>query len=315
MDASAPFVLGIDGGGTSTIAWLGQGRGNVVGRGVAGPSNVKAVGTEAARAAIDAAIGRAFADASLERRPVLAACMGLAGFGRVEDQELLRTWSQESSWAERLLPVTDGDLVLAAGTPAGHGIAVIAGTGSIAVGRKPGGATARAGGWGYLVGDEGSGYRVVLNALTLVMRRADGREPLDGAVSHLTRRLLDALNVDEPSCIVPLIYDPGFTRTRISALAPAVVMAAEEEPMLARRLLEPAGRELSELVLAVCRQLDWDDPTLPLALAGGFLLAAPPVRRSLVDHLERQGHRVEIARVLDPVRGALILAEQAANLS
>ncbi len=145
---TAPARLGIDGGGTSTVAWLADDAGNVLGRGRSGPSNAKTVGAPAARAALAEAIGLAFADAGLRPATVGAACLGLAGFDRPDDRRLLEAWNAELGWARRLVLVNDGALVIAAGTPEGWGLGVIAGTGSIAVGRASDGTTARAGGWG-----------------------------------------------------------------------------------------------------------------------------------------------------------------------
>ena len=91
---------------------------------------------------------RAFDDAHLAPAPVDVACLGLAGFDRPGDRRILAGWAEEARWAHRLVLANDGDLVIAAGTPEGWGIGVIAGTGSIAVGRARNGRTARAGGWG-----------------------------------------------------------------------------------------------------------------------------------------------------------------------
>src|SRR4051812_13168126 len=176
MMSDSPLLLGVDGGGTSTIALLARPEGDPVGRGVAGPSNAKAVGVAAARQALEAAIAAAFADAGLEARTVCVACLGLAGFDRPEDRQLLGEWAEAGRWAERLILVNDGDLVVAAGTADGWGVGVIAGTGSIAVARAPDGRKSRAGGWGHLIGDEGSAYGLALAALRRLARRADGRE-------------------------------------------------------------------------------------------------------------------------------------------
>jgi N-acetylglucosamine kinase-like BadF-type ATPase len=306
-----PALLGVDGGGTSTIAWLADAGGRVLGTGRAGPSNAKAVGAEAARQALGAAIAAAFAAAGIASGPVDAACLGMAGFDRPDDRRLLTGWAEHARWADRLVLVNDGDLVLAAGTPQRCGVAVIAGTGSIAVGRTAAGRTARAGGWGPLIGDEGSAYAIALAALRLVARRADGREPDHGADDPLTCRLCDTLAVARPAEIVTALYAPGFDRVRIAGLAPVVLAAAGDDPALVPLLLEPAGRALAEMAAAVARALDWREGPLPLALAGSFLLAAAEVSEALCTGLAQIGYAVEAAHVSEPVRGALVLARHA----
>jgi N-acetylglucosamine kinase-like BadF-type ATPase len=307
---SVARLIGIDGGGTSTVAWLADSEGNILGRGAAGPSNYKAVGGVAAKGALDRAIASAFVDAGLPVRTVEVACLGLAGFDRPEDRELLIGWSAQSGWADRLLTVNDGDLVIAAGTPEGWGIGVIAGTGSIAVGRARDGRSARAGGWGPLIGDEGSGYAVALTALRRVAHRADGREPRPRGADPLTDHLCQALGIDGPARLVSTIYSPDRDRTRIAALAPAVVAAAAEDPEIERSILEPAGRDLAQAVIAVAGALGWPSGPLPLALAGGFLLAASSVSRSLLAHLTSAGYEVAATAVDEPVRGAVLLAKR-----
>lgn len=304
-------LLGVDGGGTSTVAWLAEPQCKILGRGRAGPSNAKAVGLEAARAAIDGAICEAFEDARLPRAPVDVACLGLAGFDRPSDRDVLAAWCRDAGWANRLVTANDGDLVIAAGTPEGWGIGVIAGTGSIAVGRTPDGRTARAGGWGYKIGDEGSGHAVVLDALRLVVRRADGREQRPSGRDLLTERLCTTLGVTQPSQIVTAIYAPDFDRARMAALAPEVLAACAASPDDSHRLLAPAGAALGEMAIAVARSLGWFTGELPLAVAGGFLLSAPAVLDAMLDRLTRAGYRVASSPVPDPVRGAVFLAERA----
>ncbi len=310
--AGAPVrLLGVDGGGTTTEAWLSEPGCRVVGRGKSGPSNAKAVGLETARRALDAAFRGAFDDAHLAPAPVDVACLGLAGFDRPGDRRVLAGWAEEAHWANRLVLANDGDLVIAAGTPEGWGIGVIAGTGSIAVGRTADGRTARAGGWGHLIGDEGSAYAVVLDALRLVARRADGRDPLPAGRDELTERLCAALGVTRASEIVTSIHAPGFDRARMASLAPEVLAACLASPETGQRLLAPAGGALAEMIVAVARSLDWLSGELPLAAAGGFLLSAPAVLQAMTDGLTRQSYQAAVTLVPDPVRGAVLLAERA----
>ena len=179
-------LLAVDGGGASTEAWLTDSDGQVVGRGEAGPSNAKAVGLEVARANLHRAISEAFSSAGSIQEPADLACFGLAGFDRPDDEDVINGWSECTRWTRKVILVNDGDMVLAAGTPEGYGVGLIAATGSIAVGRTRSGATARAGGWGHLMGDEGSGYAVALAGLRRVARLADGRESSRSAPDVLT---------------------------------------------------------------------------------------------------------------------------------
>ncbi len=132
------LVIGIDGGGSHTSAVVADAAaGAVLGRGEAGPSNVRAVGAEAAARELEAAVDRAFAAAGLPRARAAAACLGLAGVGRPDAQEAVRGWAEGAGLAGTVSVVTDAELLLAAGTPGGWGLAVIAGTGSMALARTP----------------------------------------------------------------------------------------------------------------------------------------------------------------------------------
>ncbi|WP_435016629.1 N-acetylglucosamine kinase [Tundrisphaera sp. TA3] len=310
MGTTAPALLGIDGGGTSTSAWLADAEGRVIGRGLAGASNIKAIGADAARAALDRSIRGAFDDAGLEVGPVAVSCLGLAGFDRPEDRQWLDDYARGTAWAQKLILVNDGDLVVAAGTPEGWGVAVIAGTGSIAVGRTPDGRTARSGGWGPLFGDEGSGYAVALAGLRRVAQHADGRAVEAFERDPLSIRLCEALGIADPSELVSAVYRPDVDRTRIAALARAVVEAAEEDRAVFTDILEPAGVELARIVAAVARRLGSRSGPLPLAMAGGFLLTCKAVSRVLIHRLTEWGYEVQATPVREPVEGALVLARR-----
>lgn len=310
-----PFLLGVDGGGTKTTAWIADLMGSVLGRAIAGPSNVKAVGLEAARRSLVDAITQARTEARLAEQPAEIACLGLAGFDRPEEKRHLEAWSHELGWTKRLILVNDGDLLLAAGTPEGWGAGVISGTGSIAVGQNADGRRTRVGGWGHLIGDEGSGYWVALEALRAIARRLDGRTPdvSCGVDDPLCRRFFSQLGLQQPQELITAIYAPGMDRTRIARLAPLVVAAAEEGSEAAASIVEHASDELALAVLAVLRRLDLaSGSAFPLAISGGFLLANPIVADGMIRRLEAEGVRPSrITPVPDPVFGAMTLARRA----
>jgi N-acetylglucosamine kinase-like BadF-type ATPase len=307
---SPDLVLGIDGGGTSTSARLADGGGRVLGRGRAGPSNLKAVGPRDGLGALDAAIATAFREAGLEPAPVAVACLGLAGYDRPEDRRLLDEWNAGRGHARRLRLVNDGELVVAAGTPEGWGIGLIAGTGSICVGIGEDGRRVRAGGWGPLFGDEGSAYAVALGGLRLVARRADGRRPVLDGPDELSRRICERLGVREPGGLITAVYGRGLDRATLARLAPLVVEAAESGDRGADGLLADASRELASTARAVWSALGAGPGRRPaVALAGGFLLGAPRLRRLVAEALRGwDPGPSEVRDVPEPVEGAVSLA-------
>jgi N-acetylmuramic acid 6-phosphate etherase len=313
LASAANLVLGIDGGGSHTVALLAAltpgaaSPWQVLGRGKAGPSNLQAIGLERAGRSLTEAVAGAFNTAGLPRGPVAAACLGLAGAGRPEDQERIRRWAEAERLAETVEVMGDVPLLLAAGTPDGWGVAVVAGTGSISWGRAPDGRTARAGGWGPLLGDEGSAHALVLAALRAVVAATDGR----AAATALTERLLPAMGLPNPQALIAALHGGTWDRARLAGLAPLVVAAAGEGDAAAAGLLRDGARELAQAVRAVVTQLDLPRTGFPLALAGGLLLANAGYRQLFLEELERwtfMPGRVEL--VAEPAEGAVRLAVQ-----
>src|SRR5579884_750118 len=300
------LALGIDGGGTHTVALLAEDTSDkwtIVGRGTAGPSNLQAVGKERALAALDEAVNAAFHAAGMPRSSVASACLGLAGADRADDQSVIREWAERVGLAKRVDVTNDAAILLAAGTPQGCGLALIAGTGSFAFGRSADGRRARAGGWGYLLGDEGSAYALVLAGLQAVVRAADGRGP----ATRLTERFLKHLGLNQPQELIAAVYRSGRSRADLAALAPLVLEEAEEDEV-ARGIVEREARELARAGETVVRQLRWEGP-IPLALAGGLLLGSEDYRQRVVDALTSFGVVPEpISLIEEPAQGAVQLA-------
>ncbi len=300
------FVIGVDGGGSKTKALVADLKGKRLGQGVAGPSNYQAVGRPATYVALDTAIRAACETAGLEGQP-RALCLGLAGAGRPEDQAVIQAWADARYPGVPVTIVHDAELVLAAGTSEGWGIALISGTGSLAYGRAPDGHTARAGGWGYIFGDEGSGYAIGVAALRAVAHACDGR----GSQTALTSAVLQYWALDKVPAIIPHLYGhaPSEIRTKVARLAPLVTSTAEQGDEVAHCILQEAGKALSDLVIAVVRALDLEPP-IPLALAGGVLVKGPSLVATLFHNAIRaRGVQLEpLTYVQDPARGAVRIA-------
>jgi N-acetylmuramic acid 6-phosphate etherase len=310
--ADPDLVLGIDGGGSHTVALLARRadteRGwTLLGRGQGGPSNLQTVGADDAFRNLDQAVSQAFAAAGLSRRPVGAACLGMAGAGRAGDQEILRGWATQIALAGHVEVTTDAALLFAAGTPEGWGLAVVAGTGSIAVARSADGRSARAGGWGPLLGDEGSGYALAVAGLQAVAQAADGC----GAATVLTQRLLAALGLGAPQELIPAVYSSGRDRVALAALAPLLLEAAADDAV-AKSIVDEAAETLAETAVAAARQLGIHDRPLPVALAGSVLVNNADYRQLFVRALQSLGiNAASVRLVSEPAEGAVRLAAQA----
>ncbi len=297
-------MIGIDGGGSRTRARLADARGETLGRGEASASNPRTNGLRAAQQEILSAIERAFNDAQIQKRRVEAACLGVGGLESLGPRDDLQVWMHESI-ARRVTLINDGQIVVAAGTPDNWGIALIAGTGSIAWGRTPAGQTARAGGWGYLFGDEGSAFALAREALRAAACAADGR----GQPTRLLGIILDHWKLREPLQLIPQVYDSALTNADLARLAPLVIAAAAQGDPAARDLVERAAEELSSAVVALARRLNFGSVEIPLALTGGLLLEAESLRQFLLAALEQSQFRfAPIELVQEPVIGAVRLA-------
>lgn len=298
----ADLLLGVDGGGSKTTALVAGPGGAVLGRGFAGSSNYQSVGFAAATEALDAAVAAALQAAGEPEARLAAACFGLAGAGRPADVARFETWLRERRLAPRWSVTDDAHLVLAAGTRDGWGLALICGTGSICYGRAPDGRTARAGGWGHLIGDEGSGYAVAVAALRLATQTADGR----ASAAALLQAVLDEWQLAEPRDLVGFVYHPNRNRAEIAALAGRVAALAETGDPDARALLVAASEELGRMLAAVTRALDLHEP--PVALGGGFIGASPMLQRGV--HMIAGVSLGPVAYVPEPAQGALALARR-----
>ncbi len=308
MDTQRLFV-GVDGGGTKTLALLANEQGELLGRGQGGTANYQSAGEEAALAAIERAVDAAFTAAGIPPRPPDALCLGLAGVDRPDDRALFERWLAEHMPQATGVVVNDADLLLAAGTPEGWGVAVICGTGAIAVGRRADGVGDRADGWGYLLGDAGSGYAIGRATLRAVMRAADGRGP----ATSLTETVLAHWGLAIPDDLIDRVYRKPLAPKDVARLAVLAEQAAQAGDTVALALIEKAGRDLAESAATVVRKLALPTPT-PCALAGGAILHGATIRSAFLLAAEAAGLRLEpVQLVTEPAQGAVRLALRAAK--
>jgi N-acetylglucosamine kinase-like BadF-type ATPase len=272
---------------------------------MSGPTNVQAVGVEAATGNLDRAVDAAFEDAGTARGPVAAAVLGLAGSDREEPRQIIRGWAEDRRLARRFRVVNDALPVLAAGTPEGWGVALICGTGSFCFGQARDGPSARSGGWGYLFGDEGSGYDLAVAGLRAAAKSADDRGPHTALLPEFLHRL----NLTDPAKLIPHIYPMASDRAAIASLADVVISMAGQQDNVAVQITDHAAGELAAMTVAVVRKLDFPATGFPLALSGGLLVGNAILRNRFQDRLGTLGLQPDpLASVPDPVAGAVQLA-------
>lgn len=306
-------VLGIDGGGTRTRAVLLSDAGKELARSEGGPA---LVGPGSATSGVVEALREAALAAIVAagvRIPVAAIHAGLAGAGREGARSeiegaLRRAFGEEAPAAdritERLNVGTDVESAFQAAFGRGAGILVISGTGSIAWGRAENGRTARTGGWGSLLGDEGSGFRIGLEALRAAVRSADGR----GERTELEGMILEMLGLDSAERLVD--WAGAATKRNIALLAPLVHATARTGDAAAGRIIERANAELERHVVVLLETLGpWSSPP-GVALSGGLLSADGILRKALLEALAAHGC-VPLATPVDAPLGAARLALEA----
>ncbi|TVR63542.1 MAG: hypothetical protein EA422_09300 [Gemmatimonadales bacterium] len=308
-------VVGGDGGGTRLRLALADGAGRVLARRT-GPPGLVEPGREGAAAARVAAELTALAAETGAPLPVDALCVGLAGVGRPERARRVQEALVAARVAHRVQVVTDAAVALRDAFGAGPGILLIAGTGSVALARDVHGGVRRTGGWGALLGDEGSGYGLGLGGLRAALRGWEGRGP----GTSLSAELVRALGVTTPADFLP--WTEGAGKGEVAALAPLVIRSAQEGDRVARELVEAALAALVAHVEALSRPPASGDPLqgavqgsagpngelrLPIALAGGLLSPGGPLRDAILALLTTRGFPVREGPV-DAARGGVELA-------
>ena len=322
-----PFYLGIDGGGTKTTCAIAD-ESSVLATVSVGPSNVVRVGEANARESLRQGVRQACAAAGITPAEISHVCVGASGAGRPEVAAVVGGVIAEVV-PSAVDVVGDTAIALEAAFSGGPGVIVIAGTGSVAYGRDAQGATARAGGWGFAISDEGSAQWVGRTAIATLLRervlessKRDVRE--DPADSNLLRALLhawDLKSIDDLIRAANATPSPDF-----SALFPVVVATADAGDGSARQVLMQAGNELASLADVVIRRLfpqampaSQSAPQsaafrVPVAMIGGVFRHAAQVRDVFYNQIHSLHSNVDLnPQVVDPVSGAISLARKAAR--
>ena len=300
-------VLGIDAGGTKTVCMLADERGAIIAEARGGGANLQSAGELEVEKVLHQVM-----EAVLAERDVTpeAICLGMAGVDRPDDGDAVRGIMRRIGYKSRVVVVNDALVALVAGAGDNPGVVVVAGTGSIAYGRDASGHAARAGGWGYLLGDEGGGFWIGRAALSSAVRQYDGRGP----ATLLTDMVLEQMKLDNPTQLIHEIYYRDLHRHAIAALAALVQRAAEAGDAVANDILSRAVTELASAAASVITRLSMRGEVFPTILAGGIFRGLPSLAHDVTTRLSEVAPRTAV-RILDvePAVGAVRLALAAAR--
>jgi glucosamine kinase len=298
-------VVGVDGGGSKTRVIVGSPAGEIVAEFVGEGSALSSRALEVSASTIGALIRQALDSVEGGPASALTIVAGVSGAGWPAAQRALLAALEDMELAEEVIVCGDGEIAMYDAFGEGPGVLLISGTGSIAHGRGPSGQTARCGGWGPYVGDEGSGRWIGQRALAIVAAAADGREP----ATELTGSILTAAQLNDPSELVQ--WSISASGKDLAALAPVVLATAANGDIRANALVSLAVEELVLHVRTLGVKLFLDERAhIPVAVGGGLMMKGSLLRKRLEQRLKsavpgavvRQGD-------LMPARGAMKWAE------
>jgi N-acetylglucosamine kinase-like BadF-type ATPase len=297
------LFLGVDGGQSSTTALVGDETGRVVGVGRGGPCNH--VGKSEGREKFLRAVGGCLREAGFEDAKFEAACLGFSG-GAADKEAYVRELIQ----AKEYVITHDAFIALVGATAGQPGVITIAGTGSIAFGQNSAGKTARAGGWGYIFGDEGGGFDVVRQALRAALRNEEGWGPK----TALRDALLSSAGAASVNDLLHRFYTDEYPRERVAALSKLVDVAAQEGDKVSREILLSAAQQMATIAGAARAQIFEVGEACCISYLGGVFRSEILLGRFRMLMELEEGNRVA-GPVYGPAAGALIEAYRVAGVA
>jgi N-acetylglucosamine kinase-like BadF-type ATPase len=311
--ATQALLVAVDGGQTATKALVACLDGTVLASGRGGPSDHfhGPDGIERNRSAIHGAVEAAMVGGSVDPREVMAIGLGLTGAPAGGDQDpIVAAIVREILPTAKFTVVADYVTNLAGAARGNPGVVLVAGGGAIGYGVTADGRSALAGGFGYLLGDEGSAFNIGLRAIRAACRAEDRR----GEPTALHAVVCRHFNIPTMRTIPRVVYRVGFPREQISLLAPAVTVTAQADDAVARGILAAAGQELATTALGVIRQLFQIGDHVDVYLTGGVFNAGELVLAPFQETLHAGWQAAEAkAPAFPPTVGGLILAARIAG--
>lgn len=304
------YVLGLDGGGSKTTVQIADTDGKVLIQNKSGSCNYKSVGIEIAKNNMNTVILNSLEKVGVPDIIFKSACFGLAGNDTDEDMKIYNRIIFNNKLKKFLNPCTtiicnDSKIGLIAGSNKKNRLMVISGTGANCFGINEDGQEAKANGWDYILGDEGSGYTIGLKALKAIVRAYDGR----GQHTLLTDMMLDYLKLKDISELVSWVYGKPFFKEKIAELSEIVCSSAKMGDIVSIKILREEAREAASSVIVVVNKLNLADKDFDLVLVGGVFKCEKYFKNLFFKILKNKFQRINFKSLTEkPVEGAIKLA-------
>lgn len=299
------YYLGIDGGGTKTVAIVCDENGTLVSRFVGKSINYNSVGTHTARKNLKETV-----DGVLDGKGITLSSVfiGMPALSDRADEELTKQMCDGVIDCPKIAMDSDVYIGLEAMKCDGAVAMVVSGTGSMAVGRLEDGTILHTGGWGYILGDEGSGYALGLDAVKAAICGAEG----SAAPTILTQKVLEHFNITEIDSLIDIFYDPPITNSEVAKLAPVLFECAQNGDTVADKIINRHAQLLADTVTALLCRMPCGTP---LGMWGGILVNCDMFREKFVSLVKEKFPETEVEIIkYPPEYGAVFAAMKEDNV-
>lgn len=296
------YLIGIDGGGTKTKGYISDLEGNILASAIGGSSNYLAAGRTTAKASLEQVINSLCNKIKINKEQIEIISLGLAGAGREEDKKIIEEIIRKIGINNKIIINSDAYISIVAAHGEEKGIVTISGTGSISLGIDSKGKLHRTGGWGHILGDEGSGYYFGREGLIAIMKAYDGR----GEKTIISNKVLDYLGFNTEEEIPKYVYSNIGEKAKIAKLAPLVIEAASEGDKVSTEIVNRGIMDLVNMTNTTYKKIG---ESINIALAGGIFEKSRFIREKFIKFLKNENPQCKVVEnKFSSGIGALILA-------
>lgn len=298
------YIIGIDGGGTKTLGYISNDKGEIIYKHVVGASNYLSVGETNTKLALKNLLESLCDKAEICLDKVAVLSLGMAGLARDNDKRVMRNILLDIGYKNEVIMNSDAFTSLVGALGNKRGIVTICGTGSISMGIDAEGRIVRAGGWGHIISDEGSGYHIGISCLKAIMKSYDNLEQF----TLLSEEVLSFLKLKSETDIISYLYNEEIKKKDIASIAPIAFRVAEVGDEVANRIVNEAVGSLIDITKKVIDKIYKDDTKITVALDGGIFKNVEIIRERFSKKLLLNYKNIEIINpIYDGGIGALII--------